>query len=337
MTRIDNPVFIASFRWSFVLAISVGAISTTSNADPALITIGAPQHSGDILTFPITMSGDFEGEVSAMDFQLQYDSRELRPMGINASRAAVASNKEVQANVVGPGQYKVLLFGFNQTPLGQGEIANVQFRIMSEPQDGKINLSIANTTVSQSNATAIPSRGDSFTYQIGEENPDDAEEPNEENQDEESTPLPVVEDNPGVRGPAGFSSDVTRNGASMTEARSPASPSAPQNGSAGSVPTNRDALARALEEVQAKRDALPEGGTEEQEAIETPTTVARAKSDARLIRVTTNSPDTPAIVEEEQSAPLAKTYVEVSKPLLAGGVAVAILLTLWALRRAFAP
>lgn len=320
-------------------------VGLMAGAQTAVISLGTPNRIGDTLRIPISLTGDSGNAVSAMDFELHYDSRELRPLGIETGSAATAAGKEVQANVVGPGEYKVLMFGFNQSTMSEGDVAYVRFRIMNEPDSGRITLRVANTTVSQTDATAIPSRGDSLTIQVGDDKTDDVVDDDSEESSESTSSaepdseaaIPLVARGGGFDGAMDSTRDTTKPGDARVGMR---------RGTERGATGRREALARALREATAGREILPGGGVGIPEELE-----GGASSESKKLRedrsrflggeaTASRVGDLaePGVGSSEENAtadsPLNRFPGENRRgALVAGGIVAALLIAMWIARR----
>lgn len=143
-----------------------------------VLQLGAPHRSGDTVSVPVRLEGAVSAGVSAMDFRLNYDPAVLQPVGIETGAAASAARKLVQANVATPGEYVVLMFGMNQDTITNGDIANINMRVVDAAAAGESRISIKDTTLSGVDATGLASAGSEATVFLdGPSNPDQPESP----------------------------------------------------------------------------------------------------------------------------------------------------------------
>ena len=86
------------------------------------VTPGNPRVESDRYEVPIYLSGT-GNEVAALNFSLSYDPAVFQPVSISPGASASAAGKLVTANLAEPGNYIVVMMGFNQTPVTNGEVA----------------------------------------------------------------------------------------------------------------------------------------------------------------------------------------------------------------------
>lgn len=182
-------------RLTPLIAILSLALAQPSLAQNGVLRFGAVTVQGDVMRVPVSLEGDLGDGVSAMDFRIFYDPDVFEPISVQPGPAAQAADKLVQANVIGPGEYIVLMFGMNQSTLGSGEAVQVAMRVLNEPSAGQTELRIANTTMSLPNATDIPSHGTATTVWFsggvpGSTPPEDATQPEQSADGADGTELP---------------------------------------------------------------------------------------------------------------------------------------------------
>ena len=130
----------------------------TLAASAGSLQIGEPTVESELVTFPVTLSGDVGQGVSAIDFRLRYDPAVLEPVEVGAGSAASSADKLVQSNVPKPGECVVVVMGMNQTTVNGGEVARITMKRTGKAQ-GSSAVSVARTTLAASDGKVIPSEG----------------------------------------------------------------------------------------------------------------------------------------------------------------------------------
>jgi len=121
------------------------------------LQLGPVQLDGNQVTVPIMLGGNSASDVSALNFQLNYNPDLVRPISVEPGFVAISAEKRVLANVTLPGKYTVVVIGMNQTTCRPGQIALARFERMSNTQ-GPYGLGIAEPTLSSSEGAIIESQ-----------------------------------------------------------------------------------------------------------------------------------------------------------------------------------
>ncbi|MCH7588968.1 MAG: S-layer homology domain-containing protein [Chloroflexi bacterium] len=113
----------------FTLFIVIGA-----RASSGAITlragegIGSPGLEG--LVIPIDLTSEVGTDVAALNFNLYFDANQLVITDVSAGSAAVAAGKEVVSSLIDAGTVRVVVYGLNQSTIGDGTIVNIVFNIL---------------------------------------------------------------------------------------------------------------------------------------------------------------------------------------------------------------
>ncbi len=202
---------------SFLLPLQISHAGTLS--------IGRPVIQNNQYTFPVNLQGNAEG-VAALDFRLAYDPAVFSPVSAQIGTSGATAQKQVSSNVAEPGEFIVVMMGFNQNVVEPGTVVQVVLEKIGEPTNGQSELLINEPTMATYEGVEIDSSGQARVVKFGEENPEDegAEEPPsvEPNKDAESPESPTeAEPEPGAR-PAGSFKFIV---AEPTENKDKAAPS----------------------------------------------------------------------------------------------------------------
>ncbi len=149
---------LALHRRNTLLLIGVCALLVTLGTQAGTLRLGAPVINGNQYTFPVVLQGNAEG-VAALDFRLAYDPAVFTPVGAQSGRSALQAQKQVSSNVSAPGEFIVVLVGFNQNTVAPGEVVEVVLEKISNAADGNTVLRIAQPTLATNVGVEIDSRG----------------------------------------------------------------------------------------------------------------------------------------------------------------------------------
>ena len=75
----------------------IALVFAAFSASAGQLLLGSPQVSGNDVAVPVTLTGDVQTGVAAMDFVLQYDPAVFEPVGADPGSAARAGKKSVFA------------------------------------------------------------------------------------------------------------------------------------------------------------------------------------------------------------------------------------------------
>jgi hypothetical protein len=170
------------------------------------LSIGRPVIQNNQYTFPVNLQGNAEG-VAALDFRLAYDPAVFSPVSAQIGTSGATAQKQVSSNVAEPGEFIVVMMGFNQNVVEPGTVVQVVLEKIGEPTNGQSELLINEPTMATYEGVEIDSSGQARVVKFGEESAEDegAEEPPsvEPNKDAENPESPAeAEPEPGAR-PAG--------------------------------------------------------------------------------------------------------------------------------------
>lgn len=140
------------------LVFITGMITSAAAHGVGTLAIGEMTVEGDRVIVPVVLGGDVQSGVSALDFRLQYDPSQYRPLAAEAGAAAVQADKRVMANLSNPGEYIVVMMGMNQKTCAPGEVARVVFERLPGESQASPDLGIARPTLSSVDGDVIESQ-----------------------------------------------------------------------------------------------------------------------------------------------------------------------------------
>lgn len=142
------------FRGLVTLAMTLAMAGATAGT----LRLGTPTINNNQYTFPVVLQGDAEG-VAALDFRLAYDPAVFNPVSAQSGTTALQAQKQVSSNIATPGEFVVVLMGFNQNTVGSGEVVEVVLEKIGEPSGGATTLRIAEPTLATNVGIEVDSRG----------------------------------------------------------------------------------------------------------------------------------------------------------------------------------
>lgn len=140
-----------------ILAVAVMLQSGLAWSAATLEIRGTKVESGRVI-LPVLLGGDVGPGVSAMDFRLTYNPNLLRPLVAEAGEAAVRADKRVMANLQTPGEYVVVMMGFNQSVCQSGEMVRIVMEPAADSLAGDWQVGIIGQTLSSLEGTVIESQ-----------------------------------------------------------------------------------------------------------------------------------------------------------------------------------
>ncbi len=136
------------------LVVLAGSLLASWVAMAAVVSMHPPSGAGE-LQIPVMLHGDPDEYVSGLQFDLAYDPTQFELVGITAGDAATGAGKEVILSEVTPGQGRVLITGFNNNGMTDGQVATLTLRPLngSAPQH---DISLGQVLASDPDGNSIP-------------------------------------------------------------------------------------------------------------------------------------------------------------------------------------
>lgn len=108
------------------LSLTFMSVGFAQNAALTLGSAAAP--AGSSISLPITFVNQ-AAQVASLQWTLSYSAAVFPVITAVAGPAAVSAGKSVDCAVVTPGQYRCIVSGLNNTPVGDGVVANVTLSV----------------------------------------------------------------------------------------------------------------------------------------------------------------------------------------------------------------
>ncbi len=142
---------------SIVLLITIIPWKTEAQSSSATLSAGngsgMPGNTG--ISIPIRISADAQAGVTGINFDLNFDSNRLTPQNVTVGSAASSAGKSLSWSSPSSGKVRVIIFGFNQTPMTSGVIANIVVSINSSAAPGSFSLSLSNAVATDSSGSSV--------------------------------------------------------------------------------------------------------------------------------------------------------------------------------------
>jgi len=144
--------------WVIIFLASLLLPTSAWAAPSATLTTGSGSgNPGSVgVVVPISLASVDGGQVSALQFDIQYDSSNLNVTDVSVGTAAAAAGKIVVSGLPLADTLRVILYGENQTVIGDGTVVNVTFSIEDTAPVGDYSLNMVDAVASAPDATEVP-------------------------------------------------------------------------------------------------------------------------------------------------------------------------------------
>ncbi len=141
------------------LAISMTALAApVSGAEvKAALVSASPGENG--VSVPVDLTSSTGVSVSALSFDLSFDPNRLTFYQATVGDAALAAGKQVASSIVAEGTVRVIVYGLNQTAIGDGTIVFITFDVDGNATAGVLPLTISNAAAAAPDATSVTLTG----------------------------------------------------------------------------------------------------------------------------------------------------------------------------------
>jgi hypothetical protein len=138
-----------------VCSVVAGTGSKLRAAEPVLSigTVRATEGQTVKTRVQYTANG---AEVSAFQFDLHYDHNAIAGISASIGSAGSAAGKTLTSAVLKNGNIRYLVFGFNQTVIGNGDVIDLTITMASEVEPGPYSLQMLNPAASDPNGNSVP-------------------------------------------------------------------------------------------------------------------------------------------------------------------------------------
>lgn len=153
----------ASARRRRSLAILASCMLASCVAMAAVVSMHPPSGGGE-LRIPVMLYGDSEEYVSGLQFDLDYDPTQFELVSVSAGNVATEAGKEVILSETVSGRGRVLITGFNDNGMTDGQVATVTLRPLTgdSPQH---DITLGHVLASDPDGNRVPiDYADLFQY-----------------------------------------------------------------------------------------------------------------------------------------------------------------------------
>lgn len=131
------------------------AVAASTVAQAATLALGSANATpgGDPVVLPLVLTPTASQRVASLQFDLVFDAAKLTAAGIQEGPTAIDADKSIVFNQLGPGNYRIIIAGFNNNQIAAGTVAEISFAVaagvvLTVPV-GLENVLLASTTGSQ--------------------------------------------------------------------------------------------------------------------------------------------------------------------------------------------
>jgi hypothetical protein len=128
---------------------------TKSEAATLSIDLGKAE-AGQTIATPVRLTNSSGASISSINFDVAYDSKQIRFDEAVAGEAAIKAGKSLSASSLAPGQLRVIIFGLDQNTIANGIVASLSFRINTSAKTGNVALKLENAVASGPQAQSVP-------------------------------------------------------------------------------------------------------------------------------------------------------------------------------------
>jgi nitrogen fixation protein FixH len=147
INKTKTMIIIVNIIW-----VSVCLCGDLFAASISIEAVTAKPNDTVTVDFMFQSEGDF---LSAINFDLIYQSADLELDLISVGSSATAADKQIATHAYAEGVEKVVLYGLNDTAIATGVLMQVTFTIKNDATDGEKTVSIANSTGASPEANSV--------------------------------------------------------------------------------------------------------------------------------------------------------------------------------------
>jgi hypothetical protein len=149
---VKSKLGILSILLTFTISITAMAAANPGATLILVDSTGTVGKTGHLVL--INLVSEPGAQVAAVSFDLSFDTAQLTFKGAAAGTAALNAGKEVASSILSPGLLRVIVYGLNQTAIGDGSILKLTFDIQAGAS-GAIPLKISNAAAAAPDASPV--------------------------------------------------------------------------------------------------------------------------------------------------------------------------------------
>lgn len=139
------------------MVLMSGYILSFSSAYPAELSVeSGSADSGTQTMLNAVLSVSNNESVSAIQFDILYNPYACEIITITAGASSISAQKQVQYNILTPGQVRVIIAGLNQNIIPSGSIAQITFKVCASAPAGIYDISLSRAILSSPTGSSVP-------------------------------------------------------------------------------------------------------------------------------------------------------------------------------------
>ncbi len=111
------------------------------------------------VTMAVNIAVAGEEDISALNFDIDFDSSALNITSVSAGEALIIASKDLYYNTVSSGKIRVVIYGINKNKITSGKIAELSINVAENAPEGSLPVSFSNISASSSMAIHTPVSG----------------------------------------------------------------------------------------------------------------------------------------------------------------------------------
>jgi hypothetical protein len=150
---VKSKLGILSILLTFTISLTAMAASNPGASLTLLDSSASPGKTDHVVS--IDLVSELGAQVAAVSFDLSFDTAQLSFKGAAAGATAQDAGKDVASSIVSPGVVRVIVYGLNQTAIGDGTLLEMTFDIQAVAS-GVIPLSFSASVAAAPDASSVP-------------------------------------------------------------------------------------------------------------------------------------------------------------------------------------
>ncbi len=150
-------VYIKNRNIIIMTALILGYALTLNKAYSATLSIeNRNAYTGTQIEINVFLSPSVQEFVSACQFDVFYNTAVCEIISVLAGESSITAQKQVQYNIVSPGQVRLIIAGLNQNIIPSGSIAKLNIKVCSSAPAGNYELLLNRIILSSPTGTSVP-------------------------------------------------------------------------------------------------------------------------------------------------------------------------------------
>jgi hypothetical protein len=129
----------------------------TAGSPKAMISVGSSSGKpGDTnISVPVSLKSRGGAQVVGLNFDLTFDDNQLNVVDVTIGSAASSAGKFISWAQLSSDRVRVIIFGLNQDPIPNGNVANVIISVLVDAAPGISYLTLDNTAATDQHGEGI--------------------------------------------------------------------------------------------------------------------------------------------------------------------------------------